>query len=204
MKRVLAALLVFALLFVPLPTDALETKALNKVLQSVVRLNSKSGGTYCTGFVVMPGHIMTAAHCVDPEFPLSVDGLATEVIKQDRLQDLALLKVPGLRRPYLLFSKKAPEIGMQLTAIGFPYGGSTLIVLDRKLAGMNLVLESCNMYTRGCVEHLYTIVVNGTYAPGMSGGPNVDEKGHIVSITQAGIGTLGLGQSAEVMKDFLR
>jgi len=204
MKRILASLLVFSLLFVPLPSQALEPKVLDRVVKSTVRLEIKDGRTICTGFVVVPERVMTAAHCIDDEYPLTVDTLPSVVIKIDRQADLALLEVKGLKRPSLRFQQKAPAIGDKVAAIGFPYGGSALIVLPRYVAGQDFLLTECSFYTGECHDYFWSMVVSGTYSPGMSGGPNVNDKGEVVSITQAGIGTLGLGQNAAVMKDFLR
>lgn len=135
-----------------------------------------------TGFLVSTeGHLLTNQHVVGDAKYVKVrwsDGAETlgEVLRTDRVRDVALVKTDPKGRPPIVLAAGLPAVGDPVTAIGTP--------LDPSLQGT---------VTRGVVSGLRKVdgqtliqsdvVVNH----GNSGGPLLNDKGMVVGVTDWGV-----------------
>jgi S1-C subfamily serine protease len=108
-----------------------------------------------------------------------------EILKIDTDNDIAILRVEGIESPQILpFSEKIPNIGDPIKAVGCPKGLEAtvcggIISQYRERNGAN-VAES------GAYAQLFQIDADINH--GSSGGPIVNEKGHVVGIAVSGLG----------------
>lgn len=147
-------------------------------LASIVRIEFYSAGeegqpytgNVCTGFMVAPKMALTAAHCVPADgVPFWVDGQASVVLKRDGM--LALVDAPA--KPVLHFAAGL-KIQESVTSFGFAWGNMT--ILSRRVAA----------FKDG------DFATDGPLAPGMSGGPTVNQAGDVVGINQAANSVVGV------------
>lgn len=143
------------------------------ITKSIVRLTQP--GNVCTGVVVRPTQVLSAEHCIDGT-ALTVDGMEAKVIK--RSGTLILVDVPGLLKPGLSIGK-LPRRGDEVFSWGYAYDLG-LTVLVRHIA--NFLDED--------------IMLDGTMAKGMSGGPVVNQRGELVGINQ---GTDAMSYATSIM-----
>ena len=104
-------------------------KIVNHTTASVVRITGEADmmtwaglmhvNYVCTGFVIAPERVMTAAHCVGDN--MLADGTPALVLKADRATDLAVLSTKTHKKPLVLIENSV-ERGDDLTAIGYGFG----------------------------------------------------------------------------------
>jgi len=179
-----------------------------KVEKSMVRITGEmtretmfgtQQGTYtCTGEVIAPDKVLTAAHCVHDNMKSDMDKVL--VLGVDKTLDLALLLTDTHQKPSMKF-RQAPVVRFEvLTAIGYAYGHTELSVLLERVFFVH-------SYPWGPDEDgIQTpagIIVQGGYIGGMSGGPVVDAKGLQVSIVQRGREFVGYGVDVATIQSFL-
>jgi S1-C subfamily serine protease len=149
-------------------------------------------GLRCSGFVVGIAYVITAGHCKPPaNTDIYVDGKPSRVVKQS--DEFILLSIEPSSKPVLQIRKSRLIIGEPAVSIGFAYGGP-----------IQAFRRNASQYC-GCgysdSDHL---VLDGIIAPGMSGGPVVDEDGKVVGLNQADIdGILAVACTSEEIKDFI-
>jgi S1-C subfamily serine protease len=158
---------------------------------SVVRVESTACGRILTGtgFAVAPGYVVTNAHVIagaadiavlpdaGADRPLS----AAAVLFEPRL-DVALLRVPGLGAPGLVFATRDPERGEPAAALGHPSGAGLRVIpaaiaATYRASGRDLYGES--QVDRGIVE------IRADIGPGDSGGPLVLADGTVGGVVFA-------------------
>jgi S1-C subfamily serine protease len=156
-------------------------------------------GTACglavegSGWVVEPGVVVTNAHVVAGEQDTTVEvagespGLVAQPIAFNATEDLAILRVPGLRLPSLRMLTGAPS-GTGGAILGYPENGP-FDVEPARIGRTQMVLTD-NAYGQGPVSRLLT-PLRGLVRPGNSGGPVVDESGRVLTTVFAG--TVGGG-----------
>lgn len=162
---------------------------------AIVRLVTK-GSTFCTGTVINPNTILTAAHCIMVEGPFGPIGYRRDIdIRPSNNKDLgvqarvtavrhqmdqAILKgdfqkfntrrvITDVKELTILRSKST------LTACGYPLGGNFY----------------CNtMFYKEPEAFMWK--VSGVLIPGMSGGCVIDEDGSVVATNVAVMGAYSL------------
>jgi hypothetical protein len=146
-------------------------------------------GTACglgvegSGWVARDGVVVTNAHVVagqtDTKVLLRGSGprLDATAIAFDPRNDLAVLRVPGLKaRPLPLAD--APGPGRSAAILGFPENGPYDVRAGR--LGATRTTVTSDAYGRGPVQRRLTSL-RGVVRSGNSGGPMVDGKGRVVA-----------------------
>ena len=146
-------------------------------------------GTACglgvegSGWVARDGVVVTNAHVVagqtDTKVLLRGSGprLDATAIAFDPRNDLAVLRVPGLKaRPLPLAD--APGPGVSAAILGFPENGPYDVRAGR--LGATRTTVTSDAYGRGPVQRRLTSL-RGVVRSGNSGGPMVDGKGRVVA-----------------------
>jgi S1-C subfamily serine protease len=158
------------------------TPIAGRILKSVFTISAgRSIGTAFVGWRGEDGtYFITAAHVVEgfdgtAELSHKGDDWTGEVVRRDRKNDLALVRVEGRPdgAPPLWQKPRAarPKTGEQLLLVGSPYGlGGTV--------------------TTGIVSRVSRRMVQTDAAanPGNSGGPAVNRRGQVVGVLLAGGG----------------
>lgn len=174
---------------------------IEKVIRSVVSVGTdKSAGT---GFIVQAGgYVVTNYHVIQGSRFIKVltyDGAQHDalLIASDVNADLALLKMDGLFTPIEFAAPEDTQIGESVIAIGNPLGLSFTV-------------------TEGIVSALHREGPNGlkayiqtdvTLNPGNSGGPLIDNEGHVIGVNNFKIGDaegLGFALESTFVQDFLK
>lgn len=146
------------------------------------------GTYYCTGFIVdaAKGWAVTAKHCLpdnkETQFFIN-DGIPAEVVKTS--DTLAMIKIPVMMGPPMELAKDS-ELTQDLTLIGYGYGGWKVLI--RHIASYD-------------DDDIY---VDAPIVPGMSGGPMLDDDGHVVALIQATAPAIGLGCGYKELKKFIK
>jgi S1-C subfamily serine protease len=176
----------------PAPTATAEASArLRAAFASIVRIQSSVGAG--TGFAVgRPGGdigIITNAHVVGSATELRViapwgEAWAATLVARDPIVDLALLIAPGLSLPPLPLADRFPEVGDQLTVVGYS--------LSDQLRGEPSVTRGIVSALRQ-VENVEYLQTDAAMNPGNSGGPVLTSAGQV-----AGVATWGIRISGRV------
>ena len=153
--------------------------------RSVVKvLGSACGlGVEGSGWVIRGGLVVTNAHVVagQDDTRVLVQGrepaLAARAVAFDPRNDVAILRVRGLRAPALPLAS-APRAGTPAAVLGFPHNGP----YDERAGrlGETRQVVTQDAYGRGPVRRLITSL-RGAVRSGNSGGPMVDARGRVVT-----------------------
>jgi S1-C subfamily serine protease len=175
----------------PPPPGIVGAPAVQAAGASVVKVI----GTACglgiegSGWVAAPGVVVTNAHVVAGETDTAVQiggnppGLAADVIDFDPHDDIAVLRVRGLRLPVLRIAAN-PQAGTAAAILGYPLDGG----FDKEPGriGQTEVVSTEDAYGNGPVLRSIT-ALRGRVRPGNSGGPMVDAGGRVVATVFAAI-----------------
>jgi S1-C subfamily serine protease len=179
------------------PPDAgvLRRPAVRRAVASVVRVEGSACGLAVSGsgWVVRPGLVVTAAHVVagqrdtTVEDPRTGDGLRARAVTYDPRNDVAVLRVDGLRVRPLPLAETRP--GDPVAIVGYPEGGGLSAVPGR--IGRTSVVLTRDAYGRGPVSRAITSI-RGTIRHGNSGGPAVNARGRVeATVFAARVGSEG-------------
>lgn len=183
-----------------LPPDkrALQSAPVRKARPSVVRIT----GTACgfgvegSGWVAKPHTVVTAAHVVAGASGIRAQGHAATPLVVDRKQDIAILRVPGLKVRALPIAD--PRDGDSVAILGYPHNGP----FD---ARPGRVGSTADVLYRGSLREV--TAVSGLVRHGNSGGPAVNAAGAVeMTVFAARIGArAGYGvPAAPVRRDLAR
>jgi len=170
------------------------------VIQLHVYYNDPDSGATGTGFFVAPRQILTNAHVVEKAafiFVWDEDESDLEnydvlkVLKLDEVNDLALLEIDGLIKPWLKFAEEEPYIGQEIYALGFPK------YLDKTLS--EGIVGSKDRYSP-------SFLFSAPVSSGNSGSPVLNKAGHVVGIFSSYLEdgqNLNIATDSSAIKEFL-
>lgn len=143
-------------------------------------------------FVNADGHIITNNHVIEDTSVKNVSGKCDEVnaflddvkftariISQDRLNDLALLKINEKTRirNFANFRNKSVVLGEKVVAMGYPYG---------KTVSSEIKLTSGSVSSLSGIGDEFTrMQIDAALQPGNSGGPLFDKAGNVIGVAVA-------------------
>ncbi len=123
-----AAAIVISSVILALPAHAIvggATPAPEAIARSVVTIVG-SRGNFCTGSVIAPGLVLTAAHCVQPGADYKIVQYGPD--KTPRLQDVRSVAIhPGFRMEAMLAHRATADVA--LLRLGRPIAGKTPALL---------------------------------------------------------------------------
>lgn len=168
----------------PAPAIA-RSPGVRSASRSVVRVLGTACGLAIegSGWVAAPAEVVTNAHVVAGEHDTTVEvggeapGLSATPIAFDPRDDVAVLRVEGLREPPLAIATEAGE-GTSGAILGYPENGPFDVQAGR--IGRTQQVLSQNAYGEGPVMRLLT-PLRGLVRPGNSGGPVVSAGGRVLS-----------------------
>lgn len=148
----------------------------------------QSGNGHGSGFFITEeGHILTNAHVVGHALQVRVvasdkeEQMVAEVLRLDRLRDVALLKLEkipdGMKIRTLPLRAEDPTVGDEVYAIGAPR-------LSQLQDTVTKGIVSANRFARR--EKLHYIQADVDIYGGNSGGPLLDANGNILGISTLG------------------
>ncbi len=169
----------------PPDPSVLRSPAARRDGASVVRIEGSACGLDIqgSGWVLRPGIVATNAHVIAGEQDAQVEvpngpTLTGVPIAVDAGNDVALLRVHGLRPPPLRLSPRSPS-GAGAILIGYPENGPLTAVAGR--AGAPVTALAPDAYGRHI--HARTVVpLRGVLRHGDSGGPVVNRAGQVVAM----------------------
>jgi uncharacterized membrane protein required for colicin V production len=168
----------------PPPNPAvLKRPGVREAAPSVVKVlgNACGLGIAGSGWVARRGLVVTAAHVVAGESSTTVEApgelpFDAEAVAFDSRNDVAVLRVPGLRaRPLRMVD---PQQGTPVALLGYPANGAFSAEPGR--IGATARISTDDAYGHGPVARLITSL-RGKIEHGDSGGPAVDAQGAVQS-----------------------
>jgi len=160
---------------------ALQSARVRDARPSVVRIVATACGfgVEGSGWVVGPHLVVTAAHVVAGASGITAQGHHATALVVDRKEDVAILRVPGLRaRPLELVD---PHEGDSVAILGYPQNGP----FDARPGRIG---ATADVFVKGNLREI--TAVSGLVRHGNSGGPAVNASGQVeATIFAARIGT---------------
>jgi hypothetical protein len=197
-RLILTVLLTLCTLPVAAQTRAQMTAAIARVNRSTVILWMPLADGYCTGFVVAPDQVLTAAHCVTNAGGAIAIGPDGDEWAQgavlDMPGDMALLVVHTKGRPSVVFRHTPLKDNATVYALGYGFGYS------RPVSTINTVLWQ----HYGPDDKAVGLFVRGELAKGMSGGPMFDSVGRVIGLAQQSYQSVSYGADTPHIEAFLR
>jgi S1-C subfamily serine protease len=185
--RVIVGVILFV--FAVIPLKASSWPFADKLMESVVYL--ETGTSACTGSVIdsQKHYILTAAHCDGED--LYADQSPAKIVSKDVKSDLMVISVEDLNKPAIKLAAHNPAIGEEVASIGYGYG------LERPM--FRVAHVSDNKAEAKDLNGQY-IMLDTAFVPGQSGGPVVNANGELIAIIQLASDRIGLGKGAEQIK----
>jgi S1-C subfamily serine protease len=161
----------------------LHEPGVRRSAQSVVRIV----GTACglgvvgSGWVARPNLVVTAAHVVAGQDSPTVQvpggaSVLADVVGYDPHNDVAILRVPAGSLGVRALAFVDPNEGARVAIVGYPENHGLTAVPGR--IGQTTRFFTRDAYGNGPVLRLVT-TVRGRIRPGDSGGPTIDDQGHV-------------------------
>lgn len=171
----------------PPPGSGLDPVVFDRVVDSTVKVSGEACENIQegSGFVVAHELVATNAHVVAGDRSLRIEtfdgpSLEATVVAFDPNRDLALLRVPGLRRLALTIGES--KVGMTGVVLGHP-GGGPLRAAPAQIA-REVSARGRDIYDRRATTRR-VLILAAELRPGDSGGALVDTTGAVVGVAFA-------------------
>jgi len=156
------------------------TSIVDSLKRASVTVRSTSG--HGSGFVVTnDGYVITNSHVVAKAKQVVVVfneiELRADVIRDDPIRDVALLKLRDFNGEALSISKQQPVEGETIYVIGTPLEEKLSHTVTRGIISAKRTLEDGNNYLQ----------TDAAINPGNSGGPIFNDRGEVVGIAVSGL-----------------
>ncbi len=132
---------------------------------------SKGNESSCTAwlFNVDDGYVLTGEHCIHDIASVTVGGLNAEVVKENEILDMAVLRVKHIKGSALQFRTEDIRAGVQVATMGYPVNASVFRV--GWIASPHIIIGSWE-----------GVMFDVDIQQGHSGGAIVDSDGLVVSM----------------------
>ncbi|MBA3298975.1 MAG: MarP family serine protease [Thermoleophilaceae bacterium] len=200
------------------PADIKRDPQVLAAAPSVVKIKTE-GGRQCgptqtgSGWIARDGIVVTNAHLVDGADKVTAlfrgEGYPRrgEVIVFDKVNDIAVVRVPGLKTKPALRLGLDPQSSTQGATLGYPRGGTYKVLKTTADRPANITIPTRG---GGGIPWKFVPFRAPGLEPGSSGGPLVDRRGRVIAMTsykpkehenKAGV---GFGVSVESIRPALR
>jgi serine protease Do len=176
----------------PVSSEVIPIGDALKGTYSVIIRTNNGGDLIGSGFLIAPDLLVTNFHVVeDIDFGFvrqndksprySID----EILKVDAVNDVAILRVKSIQDPFVLpLSGELPKLGDRIYALGCPKGlegtmSSGIVSQFRERDGKGICKDA-----ESALFYQTDVQINH----GSSGGPILNEKGHVIAIAVGGFG----------------
>jgi hypothetical protein len=161
--------------------------------QAVHSIELPTLGTICSGVMIAPNKMLSAAHCSFEG--IQVNGTPAVVLKKDTQNDLLLLLV-NKDCPCVVMAGHLPKDGAIVDIIGYPAG-----LMKIRTTG---IFQGEALFSNPSVPELYEYAIfSANVEGGYSGGGIFDPAGNLIAIVSAGTKTLLAGPQIYMIKRFL-
>lgn len=137
-----------------------------------------------TGFVISPDRVMTNAHVVAGSNNVTVYAgdkpFEATVVSYDPSVDVAILAVPHLPPPPLVFAAEPAKTGADVVVLGYPGGGNFTATPARIREAIRLSGPDIYGDPEPVTRDVYTI--RADVEQGDSGGPLIDLNGQVLGV----------------------
>jgi S1-C subfamily serine protease len=173
------------------PTEASTPRTFADVVAQVrsgvirVEVDTCDGSGVGTGILIGPRLVATVEHVIDGAQTITLKRAGKivargTVVGSDAARDVALVRTDHAITGYrFAFAKRAPRLGEDVAAIGFPLG-LPLTVTRGSVSGMNRTIPIDG------VERNRLVQTDAAVNPGNSGGPLMTDLGQVVGLVDLG------------------
>ncbi len=193
MKKYLASIICFFVAACSLAFAGLNKETVERVKQATVfilmesdnniSITNPTGQGMCSGFVINEErHIVTNYHCIHNTTKLKLafydkddwNIYEVKIVGSDPLADLAVIHIPNRKKPlpFLTWSDEEPWDGMDVFAVGHPFGLVWSISKG--------IISSTKRHVR--TPYVRFIQTDVAINQGNSGGPLVNTAGNVVGV----------------------
>ena len=145
--------------------------------QGIVPLRNEIGQVGGTGFVFARTEdryfVATAEHVVQETDIIMVDGIEGEVVARDAVNDLAIVEVEASHRDYRVFKLMSAFLEEHVRAVGYTWSNGWMENADFMVYHGRVT----------CLTFQRSVTTNSGVYPGLSGGPLLNDNGHVIGIT---------------------
>lgn len=138
------------------------------------------------GHIITNYHVLAEAEYIEVEFLLGdeIKSFQAEVVKLDKINDLALLKINdkrfnGVQDVPFSMNSRSSDIGTKVYAYGYPY----VSIMGKEIKITDGMISSKTGYDGDITKYQITAPIQG----GNSGGPLFDEHGNLLGINTSKI-----------------
>ena len=140
-----------------------------------------------TGYIVTNNHVIEDAEKIEVECFIGdeMNSFNAEVIQQDKINDLAIIKIFDLNfdqfdEPQYSFESKSFDVGTKVYAYGYPMA---LSVMGKEIKVTDGIISSKTGFEGDVTTYQITAPIQG----GNSGGPLFDENANLIGINSSGL-----------------